>query len=130
MLPIIFDIGGGSGVWPVEMDCCGRIAPGEARGRGGGPMSCEARRDDEVEVGREDDAMLTGAAGTEFRSGAMLFVLRLVSSSLVDGVKVSGAELDACRSYRMQYNSSLCEDQGLLLSMLRFAAMMTVVLFI
>ncbi len=81
MLPIIFDIGGGSGVWPVEMDCCGRIAPGEARGRGGGPMSCEARRDDEVEVGREDDAMLTGAAGTEFRSGAMLFVLRLVSRS-------------------------------------------------
>lgn len=55
-------------------------------------MSCEARRDDGVEVGREDDAMLTGAAGTEFRSGAILFLLRLVCSCLVDGVKVRGAE--------------------------------------
>ena len=37
-------------------------------------MSCEARRDEEVEVGRENDAMLRGEAGTEFRSGAMEFL--------------------------------------------------------
>ena len=34
-------------------------------------MSCEARRDDEVEVGREEDAIVRGEAGTEFRSGAI-----------------------------------------------------------
>lgn len=35
-------------------------------------MSCEARRDDEVEVGRDEDATFRGEAGTEFRSGAIV----------------------------------------------------------
>lgn len=81
-------------------------------------MSCEARRDDEVEVGREDDAILAAEAGTEFRPGAMLFSLQPVCSGLVDGVKVSGTELDARRSYRMQWISCLCDEDGLWLVML------------
>jgi len=53
-------------------------------------MSCEARRDDDVEVGREDDTVLRGEACTEFRPGAILFPTRLVCSCLVDSVKVNG----------------------------------------
>lgn len=71
-------------------------------------MSCEARRDDEVEVGRENDAMLRGETGTEFRSGAMLLLPALMCSCLREGVKVSGIELGARRSYRVQLGSCPC----------------------
>jgi hypothetical protein len=60
-------------------------------GSGGGAIICDARRDDEVEVGCDERGIGRGDGGTEFKSGAM------TSYSSFGFFLILSAELRECR---------------------------------